>query len=316
MKKLLALALTTLLLTGCAAAEPTTVRLATHDSFVMTDEQIASFEAESGFKLEIIRMGDTGSLTNQLVITKKAPVADAVFGIDNTFMSVADENSVIAGDLVEVDYSDVCFNYDIAYLLEKKITPPTSWQDLVDSQYKGLTVITDPSLSSPGLAFLATTVAAYPDQTEWENYWSQLFANDVMVAGSWEDAYFTNFTRYGGKYPIVLSYASSPSAEVNEDGTAGTAALLDKCFRQIEYAGILQNSANKSGAEAIVKFLQSDAFQKTVADNMYVYPVADVPVPESWAKFAPAAQSTIGENLNFSVDRAGWIQNWQKLKGD
>ena len=316
MKKLIALALSTALLSGCAPQEPTTVRLAAHDSFVMTDELVAQFEDETGYKLEIIRLGDTGSLTNQLVLTKNAPVADSVFGIDNTFRSVADENEIIDGELVPIDYSDVCFNYDISALETLGVQAPSSWRDLVKAEYRGLTVITDPALSSPGLAFLATTVAGFDDANEQQSFWSQLFANEVLVAGSWEDAYFTHFTRYGGNYPIVLSYASSPSAEVNEDGSAGTAALLDQCFRQTEFAGVIAGAENKRGAEALVEFLHSEAFQLSVAENMYVYPIEEVPVPETWTKFAPAANSTVGEDLDFALNRDGGLSDWQSLKGD
>ena len=316
MKKLIAIALSAALLSGCTPQEPTVVRLAAHDSFVMTDGLVAQFEEETGYTLEIIRLGDTGSLTNQLVLTKNAPVADSVFGIDNTFRSVADENQIIDGELVPIDYSDVCFNYDIAALEARGVTAPASWRDLVNAEYRGLTVITDPALSSPGLAFLATTIAGFDDANEHINFWSQLFANQVLVAGSWEDAYFTHFTRYGGNYPIVLSYASSPSAEVNEDGTPGTAALLDECFRQVEFAGVLAGAENKKGAEALIEFLGSDAFQATVAANMYVYPIADVAVPETWAKFAPPARSSLGSNLDFANNRTSWLKDWQSVQGD
>lgn len=316
MKKLFAIALCTLLLAGCAPSSPTTVRLAVHDSFVMSDELIAQFELDSGYQLEIIRLGDTGSLTNQLVLSKNAPIADSVYGIDNTFRSVADSNQIIEGELVEIDYSDVCFNYDIAELEARGVNAPTSWRELTEPEYKALTVITDPALSSPGLAFLATTVAGFASVEEQQHYWSSLFANEVYVAGSWEDAYFTHFTRYGGSYPIVLSYASSPSAEINEDGTAGTAALLDECFRQVEYAGVLAGAENESGARAVVDFLKSDAFQASVAENMFVYPVADVPIPDSWTEFAPKATSTLAGDLDFNANRETWLAQWQAIRGD
>jgi len=85
MKKIAVLAIAALALAGCTTQETTLVRLAAHDSFAISDELIQSFQDETGFELEIIRLGDTGSLTNQLVLTKNAPVADAFFGIDNTF---------------------------------------------------------------------------------------------------------------------------------------------------------------------------------------------------------------------------------------
>ena len=317
MKKLLALIALSTLLTGCATQAPTKVRLATHDSFVISDEQIAQFEEASGFELEILRLGDTGSLTNQLVLTKGAPVADAFFGIDNTFESVAIANQIVDGELTPIDYSDVCFNIDNSFFANSGITPPESWRDLTNPEFAGLTVITDPSLSSPGMAFLATTVAALSTGDKFNDYWSGLAKNQVLVAGSWEDAYFTNFSRYGGEYPIVLSYASSPSAEINEDGTAGTSALLDECFRQVEYAGVIAGSINPIGAQKIVEFLTSADFQQTIPESMYVYPInQSVSLPEQWLKYALPARTTLGEDLNFELDRQTWVENWRAAIGE
>lgn len=314
MKKV-AIALASLIaLTGCAPQEPSLVRLAAHDSFVISDELINQFESESGYELEILRLGDTGSLTNQLVLTKNAPVADAVFGIDNTFQGVATSAEIIEGELVAIDYSDVCFNYDIAWFEANSVTPPASWRDLTSSDYRALTVITNPNFSSPGLAFLASTQAGFATENEVRDYWLALKENDVKVAGSWEDAYFTDFTRYGGDRPIVLSYASSPSAEVSEAGVAGTAALLQDCFRQTEFAGVIAGSANPAGAKALVDFLLGDDFQRSVPEAMYVYPaVAGTQVPEAWAKFALPATSTIGDDLDINTNRENWLANWSEI---
>jgi thiamine transport system substrate-binding protein len=323
MKKLITVAaIAALTLTGCAAQEPTTVRIATHDSFVISDELIAEFESTSGFELEIVRLGDTGSLANQLVLTKNAPIADAFFGIDNTTISVANENDLLGSEPATIDFSDVCFNYDIAWFEENSITPPTSWRDLGDAKYSRLTVISNPALSSPALAFLATTHAGFETEAEVFAYWRSLRDNGLKVVGGWEDAYFIDFTRYGGNYPIVLSYASSPAAEVNEDGTAGSASLLDECFRQVEYAGVLKKAANKNGAEALVSFLESESFQKSVPEAMYVYPAssqfeggdwAAIAVPASWAEFAPPARTTIGGDLDFVTNRERWITDWSDV---
>jgi thiamine transport system substrate-binding protein len=296
------------------AAEPTTVRLAAHDSFAISDELIAEFEAASGLKLEILRLGDTGSLTNQLILTSDNPVADAVFGIDNTFAGLAEDNGIIAGELVAIDFSDVCFNYDLDWFSAAGIEPPTSWRELGDERYRDLTVVTNPRLSSPGLAFLATTHAGFDTDAEVFAYWRGIRDNGLKVAGGWEDAYFTDFTRYGGSRPIVLSYASSPSAEVSADGTPGTAALLDECFRQTEFAGVLKNAAAPTGAQKLIEFLLAPSFQAAVPELMYVYPAdTSIELPESWAQFAIPARSTIGENLDINGNRERWLKDWSDV---
>ena len=312
MKKAIALA-SLLLLSGCAPVTSDTVRLATHDSFAISDELIAEFEQSSGYQLEIVRLGDTGTLTNQLALTKNAPIADVVFGIDNTFRSLAEKEGIAAGDFVEIDYSDVCFNYDIAWFEENSLTPPANWRELIKPEYKSLTVVTNPRFSSPGLAFLATTFAGFDTDMKTFEYWRNLRDNGVKVASSWEDAYFSDFTRYGGTRPIVLSYASSPAAEVSDE-VAGTAALLDECFRQVEYAATLRGASNTAGAAALVEFLVSEAFQSSVAESMYVYPaVAGTSVPEAWAKFALPARSTLGDAQELAQNRERWLKDWSDV---
>jgi thiamine transport system substrate-binding protein len=318
MKKLITmLALTSLLLAGCVPADQaaTTVTLVAHDSFAISDESIAEFQEESGFELEIIRAGDAGSLTNRLVLTKDSPIADVVFGIDNTFMGVAEQNGVIEGQLVPVDYADVCFNHDRVWFEERGITPPGSWRDLTKPAYNSLIVVTNPLSSSPGLAFLATTVAAF-GEPGFERYWRELRDNGVRVAAGWEEAYFTEFSGSSGngKYPIVLSYSSSPAAEIREDGKSQTVALLDECFRQTEYIGELAGASNPEGAKALIEFLLSESFQNTMPGLMYVYPVNEnASIPAEWAEFGPAANSTIGEMLNISTHRENWQTKWSEI---
>ena len=318
MKKLTTmLALSSLLLAGCAPTDQaaTKVTLVAHDSFAISDESIAEFQEASGLELEIIRVGDAGSLTNRLVLTKDAPIADVVFGIDNTFRGIADENGIIEGDLVPVDFADVCFNYDRVWFEKRKLTPPASWRELTKPAYNSLTVVTNPLSSSPGLAFLATTIAAF-GEPGFEQYWKELRDNGVRVAAGWEEAYFTEFSGSSGNgdFPIVLSYCSSPAAEVREDGKSQTVALLDEGFRQTEFAGVLSGAKNPEGAAALIEFLLSESFQNTMPGLMYVYPVnPDALIPAEWAEFGPAATSTIGEDLSIATHREKWQNKWSAI---
>jgi thiamine transport system substrate-binding protein len=319
MKKLAPLALTTaLILSGCAQAnQDEVVILVAHDSFAISDESIAEFENQSGYKLEILRAGDTGSVTNRLVLTKDSPIGDVVFGIDNTFRGLAEENKLIEGSLQEVTLSDVCFNYDRLWFEANNQTPPSSWRDLVLHEFEGLTVVSNPLTSSPGLAFLASTVAAFGEDG-FEDFWQKLKDNQVKVAAGWEEAYFTEFSGSSGagEYPIVLSYSSSPAAEIRDDGKSQTVALLDECFRQVEYVGVLAGSKNPAGAKALVEFLLDEHFQSTMPGLMYVYPVnPEASVPEEWAEFGPAARSTKGQNLDIAANRDSWQDKWSAIFG-
>lgn len=315
----------TALAAGCSAAGPDApasggpseapasgvVTVLTHDSFYLPDEVVAAFEDSSGIDVEFVTTGDGGSLANQIILTKGAPIADVVYGIDNTFASRVVEEGVLVEyvsdapatgsaayasvpslpGLTPVDYSDVCINIDLTWFEAHDVEPPVTLEDLAEPQYKDLLVVTNPATSSPGLAFLLATVAAFGD--DWSEYWEALRANGVRVAGSWSDAYYVDFSapNYGGDRPIVLSYASSPPSEVI-DGVPTSAALLDTCFRQVEYTGILAGTRNEAGAKAVIDWLLSDDVQSALPYAMYVYPVSDTArIPDEWLEHAPLADS-------------------------
>ena len=100
--------------------------------------------------------------------------------------------------------------------------------------------------SSTGLAFLLATIAEYGD--DWPDYWTRLMDNGAKLTAGWSDAYEVDFTQGGGggDRPIVLSYDSSPAFTI-DGGTSTTTALLDTCFRQVEYAGVLTGADNPDG---------------------------------------------------------------------
>ena len=65
------------------------LRVLTHSSFALPKPLLAQFEKEAGVKLRISKAGDAGEMLNKLILTRKAPVADVVFGIDNALAAKA-----------------------------------------------------------------------------------------------------------------------------------------------------------------------------------------------------------------------------------
>ncbi len=309
------------------------VVLVTHDSFAMSDEVLAAFTKSSGITVDVRKVGDAGALTNQLVLTKGSPIGDVAYGVDTTFASRALDEDVFApyevdvkgpadhalddtNRLTAVDLGDVCLNIDPAALAAKGVPEPTSYADLVKPVYKDLLVVEDPATSSPGLAYLLGTVAKLGDG--WQDHWKALRANGVKVVSGWEEAYTQEFSGSSGKgpRPIVVSYASSPSAELAEDGTPRTKAVLDTCFRQVEYAGVLKNAAhgdNDDDAKKVMDFLLSQEFQSQVPEQMYVYPArSDVSLPEAWQQAAPlpAAPAELPSE-EIQQNRERWVDEWR-----
>ena len=321
-------------LAGCSAvgaddpapsASAGTVTLVTHDSFLLSDGLLESFEETSGLSVELVQPGDGGALVNQLVLTKDAPLGDLVFGIDNSFASRAVDEGVVAptsapdafeGALVPVDYGDVCINVDHAWFTAQGLAEPVTLEDLTEPEYKDLLVVPNAVTSSPGLSFLLATVGAFGEDG-WVDYWAALKANGLKVADGWSDAYFTDFSGGGGggPRPIVLSYASSPPSTVPEGGTEPTTgALLDTCFRQTEYAGVLEGAANPDGAQELLDFLLSDEVQNDIPVSMYMYPVSPTAtLPQEWTAFAPLATDPFEvAPEDISRNREAWLALWSE----
>jgi thiamine transport system substrate-binding protein len=314
---------------------PDEVVLVTHESFVMSDELIAQFEQESGYDLEIKASGDAGALTNKLVLTKDNPTGDAVFGIDNTFGSRAIDEGVLEpygaelpegaetyaleGDdeqrLTPVDTGNVCVNVDDTWFAAEGLEPPTTLEDLTKPAYADLFVTPGATTSSPGLAFLLATIAEYGDA--WPDYWTRLLDNGTKLTEGWTDAYQVDFTQGGGggDRPIVLSYDSSPAFTVDGKGGTTTSALLDTCFRQVEYAGVLAGAANPAGAEALVDFMVGPDFQAALPEAMYVFPVdAAAPLPPDWAKFAVQPEEPyVVDPAEVAANRDAWLTEWSDV---
>ena len=164
------------------------------------------------------------------------------------------------------------------------------------------------------MAFLLTTIAAYGDA--WPDYWTKLMDNGAELTAGWSDAYEVDFTQGGGNgdRPIVLSYDSSPAFTV-ADGKSSTSALLDTCFRQVEYAGVIDGAANPDGAEALVDFLLSPDVQAALPDSMYVFPVAsDTPLPQEWAEFAKKPTTPYDvDPASISEHRDDWLREWSDV---
>lgn len=320
--------------------EVTTVRVLTHDSFSVSDEVLADFEAESGIRIEIVNAGDAVQVVNQAVLTAGNPQGDVLFGIDNNTLTRAydadlfvpyesPELAQVPDDLqldpqhrvTPVDVGDVCINYDRAWFADAAIPVPTTLGDLTDPRYKDLLVVENPSTSTPGLSFLLATVAEYgPDG--WSSYWKDLQSNGVAVADGWETAYNDLFSANGrsGNRPLVVSYASSPPFEVTDPAAtppdqAPTGVIPGTCYRQIEFAGILRGAGDVDAAQQVVDFLLSIPFQEDVPEQMYVYPANDqAALPEIFTTYS----ATITDPYQLTPEDVGanssaWVVDWTRL---
>ncbi|MFJ8201318.1 thiamine ABC transporter substrate binding subunit [Streptomyces sp. NPDC096152] len=329
---------------GGSGGDTKTVTLVSHDSWAVSKNVLKEFEKQSGYKVRVLKDGDAGQAVNKAILTKDNPQGDVFFGVDNTLLSRALDNGLFqpyrAKGLEQVgaayqldgakhrvtpiDYGDICVNYDKEWFGKHKLTPPQSFDDLAKPAYKNLLVTENAATSSPGLGFLLGSAAKYGDGG-WSGYWKKLKANGVKVVDGWEQAYNEEFSgsaggrKAKGDRPLVVSYASSPPAEVvfadPRPKTAPTGVATGTCFRQIEFAGLLSNAKNGKGGKALVNFLISKRFQEDMPLNMFVYPVVGgAKVPAEFTQYGPPAKApeTMAPG-KIAANRDQWVKSWTSL---
>ena len=336
MNKILLALTIVFILTACTSSGPRTLTIMTHDSFAVSDEVLAAFEEEHAVEVEILLAGDAGTMLNSAILARGAPLADVLFGVDNTYLSRALEEEIFepyaspllagipdefkldpANGALPVDYGDVCLNYEIAYFEQGDLRVPASLEDLLKPEYTGLLTVQNPATSSPGLAFLLATIGHFGTDG-YLDFWAGLVENEVSVVNDWETAYYNEFSQWGGPDPLVVSYGSSPPFEVIfaeepiDAPPTGVITADGACFRQIEFAGILAGTENRELAEAWIDWMLSVPFQEDIPLNMFVFPVN--PEAELQAEFADYL--AIPENpirldpAQIAANREAWLRAW------
>lgn len=321
-------------------AEPASLTVMTHDSFSASENVIAEFEQQNNVKVTFLKSGDTGAALNRAILSKEAPIADVFYGVDNTFLSRALEAGIFEAYpspllatipqefkldpnsfALPVDYGDVCINYDKAYFQEKNLPVPQTLEDLTKPEYRGLLAVENPATSSPGLAFLLATIAHFgPDG--YLDYWKALRQNGVVVVSDWETAYYTNFSASSGRgpQPMVVSYGSSPAAEVIfaekplQDAPTASIVGPDTCFRQVEFVSILKGTQQRALAEKFVDFMLSVPFQEDIPLQMFVFPVnPEAKLPEAFQKYVQIPEQPARlDPTEIARNREAWIQAWDE----
>ena len=315
-----------LVATACTQSEettpddaPTEITLVAYDSFTPEEGIFDAFTEQTGATVKVVTAGDTGTMVSKAILTAGNPEGDVMWGVDNTFLSRA-LNADVFDSYEPVDEGDICVNYDKAWFAERSLPVPTRFEDLVLPQYKGLLTVQDPVNSSPGLGFLLGTIAYFGEEN-WSSYWQALRDNEVNIAPDWSSAYYDEFSGSSGNgdYPMVVSYGSSPPAEVVYAETPitepPTGVIEATCFRQTEYVGILRGTQKSDLAEKLVQFLLDKEFQESLPLTLFVFPVnTDAVLPEVFEKFAVRPTTPLSvDPQDIEENRDVWLDTWRGI---
>ena len=317
------------------AQNTATLRVMVHSSFSLPKPLIAQFEAENKVKLAITKGGDAGEMLNKLILTKANPIADVVYGIDNTLAQKAIQADILAAyngpaaskasvvqlpkPIIPVDYGFVSLNIDKAAFAKLKLAMPQSLQDLTLPAYKNLLVVQNPNTSSTGYSFLLATIAGLGEEQAFA-WWAKMRLNGMKVSKGWSEAYYTDFARNGGSYPIIVSYASSPAAEVfyskeklNESPTSNL-FLKGGVFQQIEGVALIKGGSQTELAGKWIEWLRSKPIQEALPTSMWMLPVEkSVVMADAWKHTQnPSSFDNPKENEE-SAKSSGWLQRWTKV---
>jgi thiamine transport system substrate-binding protein len=326
-------------LLACSAAHAAAaeLRVLTHASFAVPQPLLAQFEKEAGVTLRITKAGDAGEMLNKLILTRANPVADVVFGIDNVLAAKAQAAQVLApldrapdvtinglaGSLPAllrpVDYGYVTVNYDKAWFAKKGLALPQSLDDLAQPAYARLLVVQNPATSSPGNAFLLATIGALGEENAFA-WWGRMRANGLKVVKGWSEAYYTEFSHNGGSRPLVVSYATSPAAEMFYSKTqlseppTGSLSLRGGVFRQVEGVALVVGGRQRAAALRFADFLRSMPVQQALQTEMWMYPVAKG-VPRADAlRYAPEPSRFDAPPAQVLTDKgADWVRRWTQV---
>ncbi len=323
-----------------ALAHASELRALVHSSFSLPKPLLAQFEQDAGIKLVIIKVGDAGEMLNKLILTRAAPIADVVFGLDNALLGkavaanvldsftgpAAQRASVTSSTgpatsvlLLPVDYGFVTINYDRAWFSKNNVALPKTLEDLAQPAYRNLLAVQNPATSSPGHAFMLATVAGLGEEAAFA-WWARMRANGLKVSKGWSEAYYTEFTRNGGTRPLVVSYASSPAAEVFyskekiTEPPTGSLALKGGVFRQVEGVALVKGGAQREAAQKFVEFMRSTPVQQALQTEMWMFPVESGVARVDAMRHAVEPSAFDNPSPEVIAEKGtGWVSRWTRV---
>jgi thiamine transport system substrate-binding protein len=307
-----------------ARADDATLTVYTYDGFNAEwgpGPQITkAFEATCSCKIKWVETEDAVSILTRLQLEGASSPADVALGLDLNLTADAASTGLFAprsGDLppltLPVVWKDPVFvPFDFGYFAfvydsEKIKNPPQSLDELINGKDTYKVLLEDPRTSTPGLGFLLWMKALYGDQAP--VLWQKLNARTLTTSKSWSEAYGL-FTK--GEAPMVLSYTTSPAYHITEEGTDRykTIAFKEGNYLQVEVAGRLKNAPHPDLADKFLAFVTAKEFQAAIPATNWMYPVRDVPMPDSFNTLPTPKKVLLTDPEVVRDNRKAWTAEW------
>lgn len=312
---------------GCTKERPenNTLVIYTYDSMGwITEKMIPLFEQDKGCTVEVVKLESTSKIITRLMLEKKKPKADLAIGLTPTMLNKAVEEKLvtqyksknigrISDPSLFLDEKNYATPYDygalaIVYNPEKMQTPPASFDELLS--LKDAIIIQDPRSSSTGTDFLLWTIAMYGDK--WPEFWKGFSSTVLTASAGWSES-FAKFEN--GEAPMMVSYATDAAYSIHNYGSSAYKLFIPegKGYIQREGVSLVQGSPNEDLAKDFIDFMLSDAFQKEVPLNQWMFPVTDVELPEVFDNaVTPESIVSLDTNLvNTNLEK--WLEQWEAI---
>ena len=326
MKKLLVTLIVLASFTSATFAAKPILTVYTYDSFTSDwgpgPQVKAAFEKNCDCTLNLVGLEDGVSLLNRIRLEGKNSDADIVLGIDTNLTTDAKATGLFESHQLSLNNSqlplpwqdDVFLPYDYGYFsfvynTENLSNPPTSLKQLVEDSNGPDILIQDPRTSTPGLGLLLWMKKVYGDKAS--EAWKKLAPRIVTVSKGWSEAYGLFLKN---EAPLVLSYSTSPAYHLiaEEDPRFAAAGFDEGHYLQIEVAGLLKSSKNKSLARQFLQFMTAETFQTIIPTTNWMYPAtlsADK-LPEGYNTLMKPAKELIFSGPEVAKNRKQWVNEW------
>ncbi len=294
----------------------------------LTDNQVREYLKTFSLQFPDIKVsyvnGGTGVMTDRFFSEADNPKADVIWSLATTSILLAEWQGLLKGYTPKglsqvnprfrdpanppnwvgmyVSMSAFCVNNDL--IEELGLSPPTSWQELLDPAYEGHIIMPDPKKTGIGFLALSTIFQIYNDTDGWD-YLDELDKN--IIEYSTDTSQLCN-----GNHPISITYALQGISRKSEDQRIQVIFPSEGSGWEMETSALVQKSKIKPAAKVFLDWAISQQAMETYATDWALTSArTDIPIPDGYPS-DPAAQLLDSDFPWTAANRAHILSEWER----